>query len=503
MRRLCERQSTMRCGILAGALALTLAIAACDAGSPSSPNSPTQLTGQNPNETASFSGTISIIGTSTVAADGQTDAIVTAVARDLQGNPVTNGTPFSFSTSLGTVRAAGTSSSGATGAVQLVSFGGEATVAVQSEFAGDATVVVWIADVSANTSVRFLATPALETISLALLNGSSAVQTLDSTAPADIPIRATVTDETGVGLPSRTVRFEIVKDTTARMARGTANLLGSKKTETNSAGEAHNVLSVRGTGSVVLEAELLQGNTVVGTSNQVVANITTRGSQVVIALAFDTGGIAQDVTIAGTTLGMIAEVTDKQTGEELGGRRVRFEIVEDTAATDPAELTTNGSIFTNGAGEAVNGLTLNELGSRVAVVAEVLDASGAVEAISNQIIASSVALDVVISLTFDTLTTFESDTSPVNLGLLAAILDRGNGVNLANERVQFLIVADTATTTVAALGNTLVSFTDSNGEATNSITATESSTRVTIVAEWLDAAGNVLQRSNQVVLAVE
>jgi len=314
---------------------------------------------------------------------------------------------------------------------------------------------------------------------------------------------ATVTDAQGAGLPSRKVRFSIAKDTTTRQASGTASLLGAKKTETNSAGQAHNVLSVRGTGSVVLEAELLNGNTVVGTSNQVVANITTKGSQVVIALAFAGGGVANTVTAAGTTLGMIATVTDKQTSAQLGGRRVRFEIIEDTAASQAAELTTAGSTFTNGAGQAVNGVTVNELGSRVAVRAEVLDDNGAVEAVSNQIIASSAAQDAVISLAFDSLATFESQAVPVNLGLIATIKDRANNVNLAGESVRFLIIEDTATTTKAVLGTTQTSLTDSGGEATNSVSATESLTRVTIVAEWLDASGNVIQRSNQVVLATE
>ena len=371
----------------AGLMALGLIAGACDTTSPSSPNSAIELTGQNPNEGATFSGTISIGGSTTVPADDATDGLLTATVLDAQGRPVANGTPVSFSTTLGTVRPMGADPATAGTITQVAAWGGEATVLLRSAAAGTATVTVWVANVSRTLSVTFTDLPQQLSVSLAFRVGGTDFETLEDTAPTDLSVVAAVTDDAGNAVAGRYVRMRIKSDTTATGGASSADLIGPNRSRTNSDGEAFNVLHVEGQGRVVLIAQLLDGSgdKIVSQSNQIVLTTTTVAQPIVVALEFTDGGTFL-AAAAGTTAGLLATVSDAQTGAALSGRRVRFRIVQDTASTTPAVLANTDATFTNGAGEASNAVTGNEANTTVSIVAELLDASGAVDATSNQVV---------------------------------------------------------------------------------------------------------------------
>ena len=156
----CRRQA-FPSSWLPGAVALVLALvlSACNLGTPTSPNDASELTGQNPNSTPSFSGTIVLTGGGEAPANDTTDFLVTATVNDSAGRPVQNGTLINFSTTLGTVRAFGADPATAGSSAQLVLFNGVATVAVRSAVPGTAVVSAWIADVAAGVNVRFTEDP--------------------------------------------------------------------------------------------------------------------------------------------------------------------------------------------------------------------------------------------------------------------------------------------------------------------------------------------------------
>lgn len=371
----------------AGLLLLVLAAGACSTSDPSSPNTPTELTGQTPNEGATFSGTISIGGSTTVPADDTTDGFLTAQVLDSQGRPVANGTLVNFSTSLGTVRPVGSDPATAGASTQVAAWGGEASVALRSATPGTAVITVWVANVVRTLTVTFSELPQQLSVSLAFRVGGTDFETVEDTAPTDLSVVATVTDEAGNAVAGRYVRIRIKSDTSATNGAGPASLIGPRRTRTNGAGEAFNVLHIEGEGRVVLIALLLDsaGDEIVGQSNQIVATTTAVSQPIVVSLEFTDGGTFATVT-AGETAGLIATVTDAQTGLVLSGRRVRFRIVQDTATTTPATLANTDTTFTNGDGQAANAVTGNEAGSTVSIVAELLDANGGVAATSNQVV---------------------------------------------------------------------------------------------------------------------
>lgn len=362
------------------ALLLVFVAVGCNATTPTSPNMPASLDGQNPNEDASFSGSITLFGGGSGTADGVSDVPIVIEVRDRQGNPAQNFTPVTVSTTLGTVRAPGDDPDTAGSSVQVASFGGQAQVLVRSTSSGIAQVTAWIADVASTAFIQFEAGPSTDVINLAFRVGGSDSTTVEGNSPFLAAVIATVTDEDGALLSGRQVRFRIVSNS------ADASLTGPVRSLTDSNGEAANVLRTEGIGTVSLEADLFDANgDIVAESNQIIATITNAADDYEVTLTFADESTTTAIAPGGT-IGMMVEVRDRQTSETLAGRRVRFRIVSDTAETDPAELANTSSTLTDGDGVASNAITGYELDTRVVIVVDVLDSSGFFLAGSNQIV---------------------------------------------------------------------------------------------------------------------
>lgn len=362
------------------AVLLVLAMVACSTDTPTSPTAPASLDGQNPNENASFSGSITMFGGGTALADGGTDVPLVIEVRDRQGNPAQNFTPVSVSTNLGTVRAPGDDPDLAGSSVQVTTFGGQAQVLVRSTSAGVAQISAWIADVLSQAFVQFEAGPSTDVIALAFRVAGSDTSTVQGVSPFLATVVATVTDEDGAALSGRQVRFRIVSDSAG------SSLTASPKGLTDTSGEAANVLKASSIGTVSLEADLLDGDgNVVGKSNQIVATITNASDEYQVTLTFADGGTFTAAE-PGATTGLECEVVDRATGETLSAVKVRFRIVSDSAQTDPAKLAHTGTSLTDGSGVASNAVTAYQTDTRVVIVVDVLDAGGALLAGSNQVV---------------------------------------------------------------------------------------------------------------------
>lgn len=499
--------SRTRMGMAFAAVTLIglLFVQACDTTTPSSPSSAGELTGQNTNVAATFSGTITVVGAASAPADNASDAVLTAEVLDRNGNPVANLTPVNFSTTLGTVRAPGDDPVTATSAVQVITFGGLAQVLLRSSVAGDAIVSVSVADVVRSVQIEFTAVETQTFISLAIRVGGGDSETISTTAPAEVSVVAMVREAAG-GVPGRTVRFKIVGDSTSQSGLGNAKFLGSRKTVTNDSGEAFNVVQIKGEGTVTVVVELFDSatNSVIGESNQVIITATTLVETLAIALQFADGSTFTALTAPGST-GIVATVTDARTGDLLAGRRVRFRITTDTATTSPAQLANNASTFTNTVGEASNGISVSEEGTTVTIAAQLLAADGSVEATSNQVVVSVTADEqtATVSLEFEAGGTFSTVMVPITVGILATVTQEPSGDPLVGRSVRFRIVSDTATATTATLASDSSSATNGAGEATNAVTVSEAGSTVTIVAELLDSSGAVVATSNEITAAGE
>lgn len=374
--------------LVAVCVAVLFAAQACDTDSGSSPTTPANLTGQNPNTAATFSGTISIAGGGTAPADFATDVVVAVDIRAADGNPVANGTPVWFTTTLGTVRTAGMAPATAGSSVQAIAFGGIATVALRSAVAGTATLIVTVGDKSQTLNIRFTDVQVPAFVSLAIRAGAGDLETLQSTAPLSATLVATVRDIAGLPIAAREVRFRKTSDSTAGTGLGAAAFVGPRRSRTNASGEAVSVVDIKGVGSVSLLADLFDSvrNDIVGESNQVVVTTTAVTGSFAVTLQFggDEGGTFLSMTEPGSA-GLTATVRDQTTGDLLVGRKVRFVISSDTATVLSATLASTGSSLTNDVGEASNAVTTNEAATTVTLVAQLLSSAGAVEAESNQI----------------------------------------------------------------------------------------------------------------------
>jgi hypothetical protein len=373
---------------LAVAFGLLLLVPACNGlDDPTSPNTPGSLDGQNGNEFPTFSGTITL-GDSTYAgvADGLTDTFITAIVRDLSGNPVANGTNVGFSTTMGTVRAVGTDPTMAGQAASAIVFGGTVAVAVRSPNAGDAVITAAIADVSTSTMVSFARPQGEVFVSLVLSPDGGDTTSLEDNAPIDVPVTAEVIDDEGQPVPGQALRFTITQDT-SYSAR-----LSGRNSSTNADGEAFSVLSVTGVGRVIVEAEAIDPDgEVVASSNQVILTTRAVTETYAIDLAFvggeggggDSGGSTVMDGMPGT-YGVQATVKDLRTGNSLAGRRVEFEIVSDTALVDKAKLAIHGRTSTDSSGNATNAVTVTEVDTVVVLVAKLIE--GGETILSNEII---------------------------------------------------------------------------------------------------------------------
>lgn len=364
---------------LAIVLLLLAAVPACKGLSdPTSPNSPANLDGQNPNEFPTFSGTITLGGAAYGGvADGLTDTFITAVVRDLSGDPVANGTPIGFSTTMGTVRAVGADPATAGQAASTFVFNGTVAIAVRSANPGDALVTAAIANVASSALVSFARPQGNVFVSLVLSPSTGDTTTLEDNAPLDVPVTAEVIDEEGQPVPGQAVQFRITEDTSY-----TARLSG-RNSSTDSSGQAFSVLTVTGVGRVIVEVEAVDedGNSV-ATSNQVIVTTRAITETYAIDLTFSDGTTV--LASAAGTYGLEAEVTDVRTGTALAGRRVEFEIVSDTAVVDKAKLALDGRTSTDSSGLAINAVTATEGDTIVVIVAKLIE--GGVTILSNTIV---------------------------------------------------------------------------------------------------------------------
>lgn len=378
MRRFRSRKSGL--GVALAVALLVVGAGACKAADPTSPNSPTQLTGQNPNESATFSGTLTLFGGGSAPANGLTDVGVVVEVKDAQGNPAQNLTQVTFSTSLGTIRASGTDPLTAGSAVTVTTWGGNAGALLRSETAGTAVVSVSLADKVASATVEFEPTASTDVITLAFRSGGADASTLEGTTPFLTTIVASVADETNDPVAGEVVRFRIVANSAG------AELTASRKTNTDAAGEAFNVLRASQVGTVAVVAELLDSSdNVIKESNQIVATITAESHDFQVTLVWSDDSTTTSATVP-ETVGMTATVVDASSGETLAGRRVRFRIVRDSATTDPAELAETQTTLTDGSGVASNAVTVREGDTVVTIQADLIASDGTHLATSNQIV---------------------------------------------------------------------------------------------------------------------
>jgi hypothetical protein len=357
---------------------------------PASPNN--TLTGPNPNATGSFSGVISITGQAgSVPADGTTDVLVGARAVDAAGNPIANGIAINFATSLGTIRASGADPATAGSSTPVVSFEGQAVVAVRSSASGVAEVTAWIADDASMVTIEFEGANLEGTVDMTFRTAGGDTPSIVTTAPTNALIVGTAKDTTGVALAGVHVRFKIDRDTTASSGKGEAYFGGPPLVLTNSSGEAYNTLFVNGVGEVVVFSRLLDPSTceLISESGPITLITTEIQATTSISLTLDSGATTGNGTVD-TPEGMTARVFSERTGDVLVGIPVRFRIVSDTTDTavfDPAELANPLSSATNSLGQAFNAIIAHDSGAVVVLEVEALDpATGSVIARSNQIV---------------------------------------------------------------------------------------------------------------------
>ena len=297
----------------------------CGLDSPSSPNEPGDINGNNPNQWSNFTGSIRIVVPSTdLPADDTTALPITAVVADSGGQPVSNLTPVTFRTNMGTF--GDPTGTYATNEVTVTSFGGSATADLRSfqRDYGDATVYASVGNAAAEIDVNLAYVKVEGTLSLAFrVQGQDSFNITGAASPAS-PFRAglvgTATDLTGGPLAGVKVKFRIVSDSTLRSGAGGANLDGQETSYTDTDGEAFNQLEVVGLGEVVLEADLIDPMTdeLVATSNQI---IMTTLDQVQVSLTID--GVAK--TKGPSTKTLQATVTDAA-GKVVDFAFVKFDI---------------------------------------------------------------------------------------------------------------------------------------------------------------------------------
>jgi hypothetical protein len=365
----------------------------CDLNTPTSPNSPAQLTGQTTNQQFTFSGTIGVLAVSgTVIADDNSTVTITAIVRDQSGNPIQNLTTVTFSTDLGGFVTGVDNTGGAitSSVTSAVTFNGQAQVSFVSvgRDTGTATVRANIGNTSASTQLKLEPAPIEGTIALLFTGGGVTLSGVASSAsPLDAPISLEALDLEGNPIVGANVSFRILQDTTGdNSSNPYAEFVASRHTTTGAAGDAANILRSFGPGVVVVVAELYDPNSgnLVGTSNRI---IMTTSRSYLISLQFNGGGTTVNMA-APYTANFTATVTDADLAPQQG-LTVRFSITADST-TAGASLS-NSLQVTSAAGGATSSVTVPDdaagAGSSVTIVAEVVDSTGAVLSTSNVIVA--------------------------------------------------------------------------------------------------------------------
>lgn len=356
----------------------------CGLDSPSSPNSPGDLQGNNPNQWSNFTGSVRIVVPSTdLPADDTTALPITAVVQDDSGRPVTNLTPVTFRTDMGTF--GDPTATYAADSITVGSFGGSATADLRSfqRDYGDATVYATVGNVAAEIDLNLEYVKVEGTLSLAFrVQGQDFFNMTGAASPAS-PFRAGIvgmaTDATGNPLAGVKVNFRIIIDDTTSSGAGGSELDGEPTSYTDTNGEAFNQLKVVGIGRVVLEADLIDPITdeLVGTSNQII--MTTISSVRVSLLIND----ALTATGAGTK-NLKATVFD-EAGKAVDYAFVKFEI-QGADGTGTGYLTPASTVATEwGIARATLGYKAGYVPGTTTVVAKVVDSNGEVLATSNTV----------------------------------------------------------------------------------------------------------------------
>ena len=373
-------------------LLLVTVLPGCDLTTPSSPNDPSNLTGQTANQTFTFTGTLNVSSAAdTLAADDTSTVLFVVEVKDSSGGPIQNLTTVGFSTDLGAFIVGGLLFATA----QVTTFNGTAEIFFQSanRQTGTATVTASLGTVSSSSSITLTPAPVEGTIALAFgTDGSSGTVTMSGVAstasPLDANIGVTAEDFQGVPIVGADVSFRIIEDTTADISSNpNAEFVASRHTTTGVDGSAVNILRAFGAGTVVVVADLFDPNTgaLVATSSRI---ILTTSTSFLVGLLFS-NGTASLSGAAPLTDVITATVTDTSGTGQLG-RTVRFTITADSTDTGATLSTSLGTTDANGkiSTTLIVPDDASGTGSSVAIVAEVLDLSGAVLTTSNVIIAT-------------------------------------------------------------------------------------------------------------------
>jgi hypothetical protein len=363
-------------------LLISTLMAGCDLNNPTSPNNASQLTGQNTNQSFSFSGTITVSKSAgSVDADDVTTVTIIATVRDASGNPVPNLTTVTFSTDLGAFFVE-EQTSGDAGTVRIVSpvfqattFNGQAQAEFQSSgrIIGTARITASLGGVSGSTTVALEPAPVAGTIGLTFGASGEGDITATGSANQNAPLEKTVSvvakDFDDNPIAGATVKFRIVEDTTE--PNRPAVWVSSNTSSTGPDGIAANIVRVSGPGVVAMEADMIDpitGN-LVATSNRII--LTTTADEE-LTLAFANGATTYSANAA-YSVGISALLRDYN-GDVVAGKRVVFSIDSDT--TTGATLSKT-SVDTGQDGRAGVTLTVPSIGS-VTVKAALLDADGSV-----------------------------------------------------------------------------------------------------------------------------
>ena len=387
------RRNKVRVTTSALVLLLMTMVAGCGLNSPTSSETPGDLTGQNGNTPFVFTGTVVIsISSSTVVADDTSTIVVTAEVRDDNGEPISNLTTVLFSASFGGFEV-GDPTSPTAQAVSVATFNGIAQALYRSASFGNATITARVGSARSSASVTVDPDPERGTIQLFFLVGGQQLTTTSGPASVASPfvreLNTIVLDPvTGTFQQGVQVRFRIIEDSTLHGPVPGAEFVGPSTSFTDQFGKAVAELRVVGIGDVVVIAEMLDSNTgqVAGTSNQVIATTT---AALLTQLTFSDGSNSFTKAVPPSyTAPIIATVTDTSL-TAVPGVTVRFSITADTT-TAGASLSSS-LVVTDANGQATSAVTVPDdaatVGSSVTILAEVIDGNNNVLSTSNIIVA--------------------------------------------------------------------------------------------------------------------
>ncbi len=336
-------------------LLLISMMAGCGLDSPTSPNTPGELTGQTTNQEFSFSGSVSVESMSaTLPADDIQTVTVRANVKNAAGNPIPNLTTVTFRTDLGGFLVGVDPSTGASLSVDTLTattFNGQAEVEFVSSDreTGTANITASIGDVTGSATVELEHAVIKGSLSLGFGSGIGPItQTggfASQNAPLDVTVGVLALDLAGDPIPGAKVRFNIVQDTTDEGSpNDPAHWVTASSTVTGSLGDAVNILRVYGSGVIALDAVLIDPVTgdSIAVSNRII--LTTQAVKIVKLTFAD--GSTSFTKGAPFNVGLRASVFDG-TNSVQPGLQVRFSIISDST-TGATLSSTIGTTDANG-----------------------------------------------------------------------------------------------------------------------------------------------------------